>query len=104
MGLCAEAFLVSEDFQGDVLLVFVVKTFEYLAEASLSEPVDNLKSIANVLAFLGNVLVLVVIESVVVHAIWCRWRPFGGLPIINIEPVNSIVVEDFLLFNFHQVF
>jgi len=102
--LLVEAFLVSKNFEGDVLLIFVIKTFEYLAEAALSEPVDDLETVADVLALLCDVLVLVVVEAVVVYAVWCGWWTLGGLAIVDVEPIDGIVVEDFLLFDLHKIF
>lgn len=99
--LLVEALLVSENLEGHVLLVLVIKTFEYLAEAALSEPVDDLEAVADVLAFLGDVLVLVVVEAVVVDAVGrSRWS-LGRLALVDVEPVDRIVVEYFLFFDLH---
>lgn len=99
--LLIQAFLVSEYLEGDVLLVLVVKTFEDLAEAALAEPVDDLETVADVLALLGDVLVLVVVEAVVVHAVRCgRWALLG-FAFVDVEPIDGVVVEDLLLLDLH---
>lgn len=82
----------------------MVEAFKYLAETALAEPVHNFETVADMLAFLGDVLVLVVVEAVVFNAVRCgRWA-LRCLSLVDVEPVDRVVVQDFLLFNFHQVF
>lgn len=99
--LLVESLLVSENLERNVLLVLVIKTFEYLAEAALSKPVYDLETVADVLALLGDVLVLVVVEAVVVDTVGRGRRPLGRLALVDVEPVDGVVVEYFLFFDLH---
>ena len=99
--LLVQPLLVSENLQRNVLLVLVIKTFEYLAEAALSEPIYDLETVADVLALLGDVLVLVVVEAVVVDTVGRGRRPLGRLALVDVEPVDGVVVEYFLFFDLH---
>ena len=101
--LLVQPLLVSEDLECNVLLVLVIKTFENLAEAALTEPVDDLEAVADVLTLLRDVLVLVVVEAVVVDSVGRRRRSLGRLALVDVEPINGVVVKDLLLFDLHQV-
>lgn len=82
----------------------MIKTFEDLAEATFSKLANDFESVRYVVALFSDVLVLVVIESIVVYPIGRRWRTFGSFSIVNIEPIDDIVVEDFCFLIFKQVF
>jgi len=82
----------------------VVEAFKYLAKTTLTKPVYNFKTVADMLAFLGDVLILIVIETAVVDAVGRGWWALRRLSLVDVEPVDGVVVQDFLLFNFHQVF
>lgn len=102
--LLVEALFVSEDFKSSIFLILMIEALEDLAKAALAKPVDDLEAVADMLALLGDVLILVIVEAVVVHAVGRRRRALRRLPLVDVEPVNSIVVENFLLFDFHEVF
>jgi len=90
--LFVESFLISQDFEGHEFLIFMVEAFKHLTKTSFSESICNLKPIANMLAYIGNVLILVIVKAVVVHAIWSRWWPLLLFPFIDIEPIYRIIV------------
>lgn len=90
--LFVESFLISQDFEGHEFLIFMVEAFKHLTKTSFSESICNLKPIANMLAYIGNVLILVIVKAVVVHAIWSRWGPLLLFPFIDIEPIYRIIV------------
>jgi hypothetical protein len=101
--LLVEPLLVPEDLESHVLLVLVVEALEHLAEAAFAEPGHDFESVTNVLAFLGDVLVLVIVEAVVVDAVGRGRRALRCLPLIDVEPVDRVVVQDLLLFDLHQI-
>lgn len=70
----------------------MVKAFEHLAKTSFSKPIGNLKPIAYVLALFCDVFVLVIVEAVVVNAIWSCWWTLCLFSFINIEPIYGIIV------------
>lgn len=102
--LFIESFLISQDFERHEFLIFMVKAFKHLTKTSFPKSICNLKPIANMLAYIGDVLILVIVEAVVVHAIWSRWWPLLLFSFIYIEPIYRIIVQYFSFFTFHQIF
>lgn len=81
----------------------MIKTFEHLPEAALTQPINDFEPVADVLPLLGDVLILIIIEAVVVHAVGRRRRTLRCLAFVDVEPVYSIIVQYLLLLDFHQV-
>lgn len=101
--LLVQTLLISEHFQRHCLLELVVEYLEHLAEAAFTEAIGDLEAVRNVLTFLSNVLVLVIVETVVVNAVWRgRWT-LGSLPLLQREPVDGVVLDNLALLVLHEV-
>jgi len=101
--LLIESLLVSKDLQRNELLVFVVEALEDLAEAALAQSVRYFEPVSNVLAFLRNILILIVVESVILHAVGSSGWALGRLAFLNVNPVNGFIVQNLSLLILHQV-
>lgn len=79
----------------------MIETFEYLSKTSFSKSGYNFKSVTYMLALFCYVLVFIVIKPIILNPIWSTWRTFCIFALVDIQPVNCIVIEDFLFFYFH---
>ena len=101
--LLVQTLFISENFERACLLELVVEYLEHLAKAAFTEAISDLESVRYVLTLFSNVLVLVVVETVVVNAIWrSRWT-LCPLPLLQREPVDCVVLDDLALLILHEV-
>jgi len=69
--LLIEAFLVTEDLEGDELLSLMVPAFENLAEGALSDTLVNFKSVSDVIMDVTDILSFVVVKATVFWTVRC---------------------------------
>ena len=81
----------------------MIEYFEHLAKAAFAEAISDLESVRYMLTFLRDVLVLVIVETIVVNAIWRSWWALRSLPFLQREPVDGVVLDDLTLLVLHEV-
>ena len=74
-----------------------------LSKTTLTQPRNDLIPINKMIALLSDVLIFIVVKAIIIDSIRSGRRTLLPLPLLKWEPVNSIVLEYFALFNFHQV-
>lgn len=72
-------FLVFDKFDGDELLVFVVKALDDLAEGALSDDFDQLEPVGDVVSFLDPIVTFFIVKSVVDESLELCWFDLAGI-------------------------
>lgn len=60
----------------------MVEALEYLSEAALAQPAHDLEPVREMASVVGDVFVLVIIETVVIHTVRSGWRALILLPLL----------------------
>lgn len=93
--LFVQTLFVSENFQRDKLLVFMIETFEDLSKAALADAFLHLKPVADMVVHIANVLALVVVKSAVLRTV--RSRQWLRLALKQWNVPDLVVFKDLCL-------
>jgi len=72
-------FLILDQLNGDQFFVFMIQALDDLAEGSLSDDLDELESIGDMISFLNAVVALFVIKAVVHQPLQLRGSVFASV-------------------------
>ncbi len=74
----------------------MVEALKHLSKRAFSNPLDNLVSVGNLVMFITDILVLVIIKAIVLHSIRCLHAL--GLSLKQVKEVDLVVLEYLRLF------
>jgi hypothetical protein len=70
----------------------VIKASEHLSKAAFSEFAYDLKSVSDMAAFFGYILIFVIIEAIIIDSVRGGWRTILNFTFCKAEPVDDVIV------------